>query len=105
MSLIVFVAIGRLLVWTIQTSTPTLKIKELLAIVLGEADFWDELWKCDFCLGFWVFLPLAFMFEINLLEPLYFSITSEAITALVTSFVVHLARVGWQTKWGYEVLE
>ena len=102
--IIAYVAIGRLLVWTIQTSTPTLKIKDILGILLDK-EFFDELWKCDFCLGFWVFLPLAFMFEINILEPLYFTFTSEAITALATSFVVHLARIGWTTKWGYEVLE
>ena len=104
MKLIAFVVIGRLLVWTIQTSTPTLAIKRFLDEIFI-TDFFDELWKCDFCLGFWVFLPLAFMFEINILEPLYFTLTSEAITALATSFAVHLARIGWTTKWGYEVLE
>jgi hypothetical protein len=100
MNLIVFAAIGRLLVWTIQTSGPTQRIKKWL-----NKEFIDELFECDFCLGFWVFTALAFLFEINILEPLYFPVFSEIITGQVASFVVHLARVGWTTKWGYEVLE
>ncbi len=107
MILIVFAIIGRLLVWTIQTSTPTLAIKQLLKwVTIGAADdFWDDLWKCDFCMGFWVFLPLTIMFEINILEPLYFVGFSEIVTALMASFVVHLANLGWKSKWGYETLE
>lgn len=100
MKLIAFAAIGRLLVWTIQTSGPTQRIKTWL-----NTDFTNELWACDFCLGFWVFAGLAALFEINILEPYYFPIFSEIITGLVASFVVHLARIGWTAKWGYEVLE
>jgi len=109
MNLIAYALIGRLLIWTIQTSTLTLAIKGIAKILtdalVADSDFWDEFWKCDFCIGFWVFLPLTFMFEINIMEPLYFVFWSEAITALVASFVVHLARLGWTSKWGYEVLE
>lgn len=83
--------LGRLLVWSIQTTgllTPLFSLSAKLR----------ELRACDFCLGFWVFSALAYLFGLNLLSPIYVPVLSEAITGLVASFVSHLARLGWETK-------
>lgn len=95
-SLIIMLALGRLIIWTLQTSklfARVWKIHPLLA----------DLGECDFCLGFWVYLALVPIFDFNLLDPVYIPMVTEASTALVASFCVHLVRVGWQTN--YSILD
>jgi hypothetical protein len=95
-SLALMLVLGRLVIWTLQTSNlikPVWKIHPLL----------NDLGGCDFCLGFWVYLGLDLIFKFNLLEPIYVPVVSEASTALAVSFIVHLVRVGWQTN--YSVLD
>lgn len=95
-SLVLMLALGRLVIWTLQTSNlikPVWKIHPLLA----------DLGSCDFCLGFWVYLALEWIFKFNLLDPIYVPVVSEASTALAASFIVHLVRIGWQTN--YSVLD
>ena len=91
--LIAFFIIGRLTTWAIQTSGPTRKI-------LGKNKLLEEMRECDFCTGFWVFLGFAFLFQVNLLEPLYVLIVSEVLTALLASFVTHIFRIGWKVTFG-----
>lgn len=98
MTIVSMAVIGRLLVWVIQTSGPSKLIWKLHPILA-------ELGECDFCVGCWVFALLAWLFSINLLEPIYVPVLSEIITGIVFSFVSHLAAMGWKARWGYEVLE
>lgn len=95
MTKILFIGlVGRLLVWTLQTSGPTRRIWQLHS-------FLDELAACDFCMGFWVFLPLVIVFDVNVFDLLgYYPVLSEIVTALVFSFVVHIARIGWKYQHG-----
>jgi len=90
--------IGRLLVWTLQTSGPTRRIWKL-------SPFLEELGACDFCVGFWVYSLMAWLFAVNILEPIQIPVLSECVTGLAISFVSHLASIGWRTRWGYEHLE
>lgn len=85
--------LGRLVIWTAQTSGPT---KRLWAW----KPFLTELGRCDFCLGFWVFLILAAIMKVNVLEPDYYPFVSEFVTAIAVSFGVHLARIGWTMQYG-----
>jgi len=94
MKWLTLIALGRLVVWTLQTSgltKPFFKRHPLL----------EELRACDFCLGFWVFTPFAWALGLNILDPIYLPVFSEFITGLAVSFGVHLARVGWQNQYGF----
>lgn len=92
-----YLVLGRLLVWTLQTSGPAKRVWAL-------HPFLQELGECDFCLGCWLFPLMAWLFGINLLSPIYVPVVSEIVTGIATSFAVHLARLGWQSKFGVEVL-
>ena len=85
--------LGRLVIWAAQTSGPMKR-------VWGWKPILTELGECDFCLGFWVYLVLAWIMNVNLLEPNYFPFVSEIVTAMAVSFGVHLARIGWTMQYG-----
>lgn len=91
MEWIAYGVLGRLMTWMLQT-TP------LLNPLFSKTATLLKLRSCDFCLGFWVFAGLAYVLGLNLLTPIYVPILSEAVTGLAVSFLVHLARLGWQTK-------
>lgn len=83
--------LGRLAIWAIQNNgllTPLFSVHAKLR----------ELRACDFCLGFWVFAGLAWALGLNLLDPIYVPVLSEALTGLAISFLAHLARLGWESK-------
>jgi len=93
MEIITAAVLGRLIIWTFQSNG-------LLNPLFSKNTKLRELISCDFCLGFWIFTGLAHVFGLNLLSPVYVPILSEAITGLVASFVSHLMRLGWETKFG-----
>jgi len=90
---IVFGVLGRLAIWTLQ-------VNGLVGPIFNLHPKLRELRECDFCLGFWVFGLLAWALGRNLLEPTYIPVLSEALTGLVASFLAHLARLGWESKFG-----
>ncbi len=93
MNLITFFVIGRLLVWTLQTSGLTKKIWERSA-------FLTELAHCDFCTGCWVFPWLAVVFDINFMSPEYIPVFTEIVTGILASWAMHLARIGFMAQYG-----
>jgi hypothetical protein len=90
--LIDYIVVGRILIWALQ-NTPLLdgarrhpKVQELL--------------NCDFCLGVWVFSILAIWFKPGIIpKKLPWSVQCAA-TGLVVSFATHLARIGWEVRFG-----
>ncbi len=97
MTLIVLLGLGRLVIWTLQTSGLTQPFFSWRPKL-------KELQECDFCLGFWVMTPLAWLLGVNLFTPLYIPIASEILTGLALSFGLHIFRLGWQEKFGVTVL-
>jgi hypothetical protein len=95
--LLVYFAAGRLLTWLLQTSGLT---RRLWAI----NGFWAELGECDLCLGFWVYLLLALLWQ-----PPLFGLwpwpVEMVIFAAVASFVMHLIRLGWHSKFSAVIIE
>ena len=91
-----FVLIGKLLIYLLQQFPPTKKFK---------IKFFADLFECDLCLGVWIYFILsAFLhFEIISAVFVYVPVISEAITAAVTSFIVHLVTMGWRAK--FEIFE
>lgn len=67
-------------------------------------NFLVKLFKCDLCLGFWVYSLLAFVFKIDIFESEYI-IISEVLTGAVTTFVVWVFSEGWSAKFREIVLE
>ena len=93
MILLAWLLFGRLTVYTIQVNGLTRPLFSFHSKA-------KELRECDFCLGFWVFSLLAWAFGINLLDPVYIPGLSEILSGLAASFAVHLARLGWEMKFG-----
>ena len=93
MGFMAFLVLGRLAIWMIQISgllRPVFQIHPIL----------QEFASCDLCLGVWVFSGLAWALGINIIEPIYVPVLSEALSGIAASFAVHLAVLGWQVKFG-----
>jgi hypothetical protein len=87
---------GRLLIWLIQTnglSKPIWKLHPILT----------ELGECDLCLGFWGFLAMAILTNKPMFSfwPRRFDFIAQAA---ISTFVVHLMRLGWKSKFGVTVI-
>lgn len=59
-----------------------------------------KLFECDLCLGVWVYTILSGLFQIRLLEDVYWYVplVSELITGCVASYLVHLISIGFREK-------
>jgi len=60
-------------------------------------NFLKKLFSCSLCLGFWVYFILAFVFTIDIFE-LEYRIIGEFLTAAVTTFLVWLISIGWDSE-------
>ena len=79
----------------------------------------QKLFKCDLCLGVWIFWFLAFFFEeanpflkivndnihYNFWLYVVFYIFTAFITGAITSFAVHIFSLGWNTKFQTIIIE
>jgi hypothetical protein len=88
--------IGRLLIWLVQTnglSKPVWSLHPTLR----------ELGECDLCLGFWGFLAMATLAKKPMFDlwPCWFDYVAQAA---ISTFVVHLIRLGWHSKFGITVI-
>lgn len=56
--------------------------------------------QCDLCLGVWIYAGLSGLFQIRLLEDVYWYVplVSELITGCVISYLVHLLSIGFREK-------
>lgn len=99
-NLLLFLGIGRFLVWFIQTNGWSILIRERY-----EGKMIAKLLTCDFCAGCWVFPVLAYIFKINFLTPFYMPWVVEIITGWIAAFLVHLIRLGWNFQYGVLELE
>ncbi len=96
---LLFMAIGRLAVWFLQTAGLLRKFWSLHSLL-------RELQECDLCLGVWVYAILAAIFRLNVLAEVgYVPVLSEALTGGAASFVMHLLRLGWNARFGVTVIE
>lgn len=97
--IVVYLLVGKLIIFAIQ-KFPFRKLP-FIGGLFEEGRFLEQLWGCDFCLGFWVYTLLAFAFPVNYLnEYVNVPILSQALTGLISSFVMHLISIGWKDKFG-----
>jgi hypothetical protein len=92
-TLVAVLLLGRLVIWMAQTAGILRPFWNLHPIL-------KEFGGCDLCLGFWVYAILAWATQVNIMEPYYMPGVSEVVTGIAFSFGMHLARVGWQTRFG-----
>ncbi len=100
MSLIAFLVVGELLIWLGQNMALPKKI-------WSRSSFLTELFKCDICLGFWVYLALCPLFRVTIIpsSTLPEIIMAYLITAAVSAFAAHIFMVGLRTEFGTTVVE
>jgi len=81
---------GRVFIYLVQSLPPVREMKQ---------PFFGELFRCDMCLGFYVFFSLL-AFTGNYLTPFYVPLVSEVLSAGIITTVVHLVVLGWKLKHG-----
>lgn len=78
---------GRLLVSLIQSNHYLARIP---------SEFWLDLWQCDYCLGFWVYLlsggPRLRLYQSEIID--------RVVSAAVATFVAHIVSLGLKFKYG-----
>jgi len=95
--LLVYLLTGKLIIFSLQK----FPFQKVFPRLFKEGGFLEQLFSCDFCLGFWVYSGLAFIFNMNLFsEYFYVLVVCEALTGIVASFVMHLLTIGWNDKFG-----
>ena len=106
LELLVFLLVGRLTIYLLQ-KFPFQKVK-LIGKYWKEGKLLAELFACDLCLGVWVFACLSFIFGIDFVKEIfgtYLVVFNQFMTGAIASFLVHLVRIGWTTKFGIVMLE
>lgn len=96
MNFILFLGVGKLIIWLAQTSGFTRWFWKL-------HPWLTELGECDLCVGVWVMSFLAWFGSVNFMAPHYFPVVSEFMTGALAAFGLHLMTLGWRTQ--YQVIE
>lgn len=60
---------------------------------MGKWEFSRELYSCDLCLGFWVYLFLAPFFKIKILDN---KIVNNTVLAMISTMLSYLISEGWR---------
>lgn len=92
-----YLAVGRLLTWLLQTNG-------LLRPMWQRHPRLTELSECDLCLGFWVYLALAFLWK-GETPGLWPGGAEQVILAAIATLGAHLLRLGWWARFGVTVIE
>ena len=88
---IVQVLVGKVALYAFQSMMSNVEIKKR---------FIQTLVRCDFCLGCWLYVGLAWAFgwgEINGLSSI--PILNAFLVGIGVSFVMHLITLGWKAKY------
>lgn len=81
-----FLMIGGVLMFFVRKFPPVVRLAQRIHFPID----------CDLCLGFWVYLALAFGFGVSVFYPApYTPFLDEIVTAATMSLVAHLIKEGW----------
>lgn len=94
---LLYLASGRLLTWLLQTNGLTRRLWRTHPLL-------TELSGCDLCLGFWMYLALALLLGPGDVFGLWRR-GERVVLAAGSTFLAHLVRLGWQSKFGVTVIE
>ncbi len=103
LKLVFYLASGRLLIWFLQTSG-------LMHPIWRRNPILNELGQCDLCLGFWVYLGLGSFSQSETAQAqqdfgLWPRFIEVIVQAAMSSFIMHLVRLGWQMKFGGVIID
>jgi len=98
LNFVLYLIIGKLFIYAIP-KTPPAKWLE------SKHKYLQELIECGFCLGFWVYLALAFVFTPQVEGIPQIIIIKELIIAILSSFLVYVFSAGWNSLFQTYVLE
>lgn len=108
---LIFLGVGRLLIWLLQSNGLTRRLvawkaPTLLELPLRSPTWCAELIDCDLCLGFWVYLialivsgPQTAIFG---LWPGWFEVF---VLAAISTFIMHLVVIGWKQKFTTTIIQ
>ena len=89
LQLIAFFLLGGFLVWVVSVTRPLTWL-------------WQMFDGCDFCFGVWVFFWLSLWWHsltLTMLSDFYYlPFVSELVFSVVASFIVHIFRMGWRSR-------
>ena len=94
---LLYLGSGKLLLCLLKKFPP---IQQLMS----KREFLRELYSCDLCYGFWVYLALSPFFDINV-KQIKNRLLRLILTACFTTFLAHLVSIGWNEKFGILVIE
>jgi hypothetical protein len=94
---LVYALSGKLLIWLTRKFPP-------IRSLFQKWEFSRELFDCDLCLGFWVFLGLSVFFNINV-EQIENKLVGNIMLSGFTTFVMYLLSIGWQEVFGEYVID
>jgi hypothetical protein len=86
---VLFLGLGRLFIFLIQKAP----YKDLF-----KWSFLKELFDCDLCLGWWVYLTLSFAMNEVWFREVYVPVVSQVMTCSVATFGMWLIRQGWDAQ-------
>jgi archaellum biogenesis protein FlaJ (TadC family) len=98
LSYFAYAAIGKLLIWTIQTAGPFRPVWRFLESKSSE---FEELHNCGWCIGCYVYPILACLLRVDILDNLTYSVIGYILTGIVTSFIVQCVSFGLQSWFGW----
>jgi hypothetical protein len=93
-----YAAIGKLLIWAAQTAGPFRPVWKWLESCSPE---FKEMHECGWCVGVWIYVPLAFVLRVDILGNLTYSVFGYILTGVVTSFLVQCVSFGLQEWFGW----
>jgi hypothetical protein len=94
---ILYLGSGKLLLFLSKKFPP-------IQAVMSKREFLRELYACDLCYGFWVYLFLAPLFDLDV-KQIKNKLLRWVITACFTTFLSHIASIGYGEEYGTLVIE
>ena len=94
---LIFLGLSGFLIWFIQSQ----KIFDYIF----RGKFLKEIRDCQVCLGTWVCLVLFPIFHLIIFENWYQYIVMWIIFAAISSFIIHLIRLGWTSRFGITTIK
>lgn len=93
-----YAALGKLLIWTIQTAGP---FQPVWSYLESRWPKFSEMHECGWCIGCYVYPILAYLLRLDILDNLTYSVIGYILTGIVTSFLVQCVSFGLQSWFGW----
>lgn len=92
-----FVGVGKLFVFLLRKFPP-------FRDIMGKREFSRELYDCELCLGFWIYLFLSPFFKIKI-NPINNRLLNNTVLAMITTFMVFLISDGWRANFETVIMD